>query len=61
MLPPCAAGAKGGALDPRGTRVISRIGHLGMGLLRLTWYALMLLAVLALRNNDAPPFIYVAF
>lgn len=30
-------------------------------LLTVLLYAAMLLAVLALWNNDAPPFIYVAF
>ncbi len=27
----------------------------------VVWYALLLLAIIALWNNDAPEFIYVAF
>jgi hypothetical protein len=38
-----------------------RLARLGLVLLRTGGYLLLLLVVLALWNNDAPPFIYVAF
>lgn len=38
-----------------------RLARFAFVLARTLGYGLLLLAVLALWNNDAPPFIYVAF
>lgn len=49
--------AEGGGAGGGDTRVLARLKQVGTVLL----YGAMLLAILALWNNDAPQFIYVAF